>query len=116
MAGLERLACCPCKTRSGCTCGSHRNTCRAHCFLEVLASEPTAMNGHWVPGPGAALFYAIGKALGPLKIIAEDLGVITPDVTALRQQFAFPGMRVLQFAFGSDNENTYLPHNYASDT
>ena len=81
-------------------------------YWEIPASEPTAVIGRWVPGPGAELFDAIAKALGPLPIIAEDLGVITPEVDALRQRFDFPGMRVLQFAFGGDNRNAYLPHNH----
>ncbi len=87
---------------------------------EIPASDPTAINGRWMPGPGPALFEAICAALGPLKIIAEDLGVITPDVDALRMQFAFPGMRILQFAFGSEpatrSANNYLPHNHARDS
>lgn len=89
-------------------------------YWEIPASEATAVNGRWVPGPGAALFEAIAAKLGALNIIAEDLGVITPDVDALRQQFSFPGMRILQFAFGSEgpehNANAYLPHNYSPDT
>jgi 4-alpha-glucanotransferase len=83
---------------------------------EIPAGEPTAVNGQWVPGPGDALFKAIAKALGPLPIIAEDLGVITPDVEALRKKFAFPGMRILQFAFAGDATDRYLPHNYEPDT
>ncbi|MEN3111218.1 4-alpha-glucanotransferase [Uliginosibacterium paludis] len=83
---------------------------------EIHASEETAINGRWVPGPGAALFEAIAAALGPLRIIAEDLGVITPDVEDLRRQFDFPGMRILQFAFGSDSSNAYLPHRHARDS
>jgi 4-alpha-glucanotransferase len=59
------------------------------------------MNGRWVPGPGAEFFQAVQNALGPLPVIAEDLGMITPEVHALREQFGFPGMRVLQFSFGS---------------
>lgn len=89
-------------------------------YWEIPASEATAVKGRWQPGPGAALFKAIAAALGPLKIIAEDLGVITPDVDALRHQFALPGMRILQFAFGSEgperSQNPYLPHNYSPDT
>ncbi len=81
-------------------------------YWEIPATEPTAVVGRWVPGPGAELFDAIAAALGPLPIIAEDLGVITPEVDALRQRFDFPGMRVLQFAFGGDNRNAYLPHNH----
>ena len=78
---------------------------------EIPAGEPTAVNGRWVRGPGAALFDALRAALGDLPIIAEDLGLITPDVVALRDQFGLPGMNVLQFAFTSDPANPYLPHN-----
>ncbi|NWG19937.1 MAG: 4-alpha-glucanotransferase [Chloroflexi bacterium] len=79
---------------------------------EVPASEETAMNGRWVEGPGAALFEAVDRALGGLPIVAEDLGVITPDVEELRDRFGFPGMRVLQFAFGVKADQPYLPHNH----
>ena len=85
-------------------------------YWEIPASEPTAVVGRWMPGPGAALFQAVEAALGKLPIIAEDLGVITPEVDALRQGFDLPGMRVLHFAFGGDNANTYLPHNYCANT
>ena len=87
-------------------------------YWEIPASEPTAIHGRWLPGPGAALFQAIEAALGPLPIMAEDLGVITPDVTALRHEFGLPGMRILQFAFGEDgdNSNAYLPHNFDTNT
>ncbi len=85
-------------------------------YWEIDAKEPTAIHGTWKPGPGEALFKAIGRALGPLPIIAEDLGVITPDVIALRKKFAFPGMRILQFAFGGGSDNTYLPHNHEQDS
>jgi 4-alpha-glucanotransferase len=81
-------------------------------YWEVPAGETTAINGRWVPGPGAALFEAVGAALGRLPIIAEDLGLITPDVEALRDRFNFPGMKVLQFAFGAGADQPYLPHNY----
>ncbi|MBI3247410.1 MAG: 4-alpha-glucanotransferase [Deltaproteobacteria bacterium] len=81
-------------------------------YWAIPAEEQTAMNGHWVPGPGARLFSAVQHALGDLPIIAEDLGVITPEVDALRRQFGFPGMKILQFAFGGDVRNPYLPHNY----
>lgn len=85
---------------------------------EIPASEPHAIHGQWVPAPGAALFKAVSDALGPLPIIAEDLGVITPAVVALRKAFGFPGMRVLHFAWGDDDggKNIYLPHNYEHDT
>jgi 4-alpha-glucanotransferase len=85
-------------------------------YWEIPASEPTAIHGRWRDGPGAALFEAIQNALGDLPIIAEDLGLITPAVTALRLQFALPGMAILHFAFGGGNDNAYLPHNLQSNT
>ncbi|MCS6773922.1 MAG: 4-alpha-glucanotransferase [Thermoflexales bacterium] len=85
-------------------------------YWEVPASEPTAIKGRWVKGPGAALFEAISAALGRLPIIAEDLGVITDEVRALRDQLGFPGMRVLQFAFVADTASDFLPHNYVRNT
>ncbi|MFZ4285739.1 4-alpha-glucanotransferase [Variovorax sp. HJSM1_2] len=85
-------------------------------YWEVPASEPTAIHGRWLPAPGAALFEAVHAALGPLAIIAEDLGIITPAVDALRRQFNFPGMRILHFAFGGNADNAYLPHNYDRNT
>ena len=85
-------------------------------YWEIAASEPTAIDGRWRAGPGSALFKAIAKALGPLPIVAEDLGLITPDVTALRKRFAFPGMRILHFAFGDDHRNAYLPHHHEPDS
>ena len=85
-------------------------------YWEVPASEPTAVNGRWVQGPGADLFRALESALGPLPIVAENLGVITPEVEAIRREFHFPGMAVLQFAFGNDPQApTFLPHNYPRD-
>jgi len=82
-------------------------------YWEVPGTDITAMNGRWVPGPGFELFEAVRKTLGTLPIIAEDLGVITPEVDALRDGLSFPGMRVLQFAFGSDPKaDDYKPHNY----
>ncbi len=82
-------------------------------YWEIPAGEKTAINGRWVPGPGADFFLAVKKALGDLPIIAEDLGIITPEVHALRDQFDLPGMRVLQFAFGSaSGKDPYRPHNY----
>ena len=84
-------------------------------YWEIPASEPTAIHGQWRTGPGADLFKAINAALGPMPIIAEDLGVITPDVEALRKRFHFPGMRILQFAFGGDASNSFLPHHHACD-
>ena len=85
-------------------------------YWEIPASAPTAVLGRWVPGPGEALFKAIARALGPVPIIAEDLGVITPDVEALRKKFGFPGMRILQFAFAGDASDRFLPHNHENDT
>jgi 4-alpha-glucanotransferase len=83
---------------------------------EVPFGEKTAMNGRWVAGPGEALFSALKAALGDLPIVAEDLGIITPDVEALRDSFSFPGMKILQFAFGSGSDNPYLPHNHVSSS
>jgi 4-alpha-glucanotransferase len=81
-------------------------------FWAVEQGEETAMNGRWIKAPGAELFATIQNKWGHLPILAEDLGVITPDVEALRDGFGFPGMKVLQFAFGSDNANPFLPFNY----
>lgn len=78
----------------------------------VPAAHKTAAKGAWVTGPGRGLFDAVFSALGPLSIIAEDLGVITPQVEALRDHYGFPGMKILQFAFGSGPSNSYLPHNH----
>jgi 4-alpha-glucanotransferase len=81
-------------------------------YWEIPADEPTAVVGRWVKGPGARFFEAMRDALGDLPIIAEDLGVITPTVEALRDQFAFPGMKILQFAFGGERNSDFLPHNF----
>ncbi|HEX2729510.1 MAG TPA: 4-alpha-glucanotransferase [Rubrobacteraceae bacterium] len=81
-------------------------------YWEVPAGEETAANGRWVEGPGAELFTALRHALGELPLVAEDLGDITPEVVALREELALPGMKVLQFAF-SDPGNQFLPHNHA---
>lgn len=81
-------------------------------YWEIPAGMPTAEIGRWVKGPGSALFSAIQKTLGDLPIIAEDLGEITPDVVALRDQFHLPGMKIFQFAFASDPTDPFLPHNY----
>ena len=82
-------------------------------YWEIPAEAPTAEAGRWVKGPGAAFFAAVRDALGNPSLIAEDLGVITPEVEALRDRFGFPGMKVLLFAFGSGPQNPFLPHNYA---
>jgi 4-alpha-glucanotransferase len=82
-------------------------------YWEVREGETTAVNGRWMKGPGAALFRALQQAIGPLPIVAENLGVITPEVEAIREEFGFPGMAVLQFAFGKDPQApTFQPHNY----
>ncbi len=81
-------------------------------FWEIPADEETAINGRWVKGPGKPFFDAMMTSIGELSIIAEDLGVITPEVEKLRDELGFPGMKVLQFAFDSDADNLYLPHNY----
>jgi 4-alpha-glucanotransferase len=85
-------------------------------YWEVPASEKTAINGLWVKGPGEGLLSALQNALGELPIVAENLGVITPPVEKLRQQFGLPGMSLLQFAFGTDPQaSTFRPHNYTRD-
>jgi 4-alpha-glucanotransferase len=82
-------------------------------YWEVPAGETTAVNGKWVKGPGASLLAAAERALGELPIVAENLGVITPEVEEIRGQFSFPGMAVLQFAFGNDAQaSSFRPHNY----
>jgi 4-alpha-glucanotransferase len=82
-------------------------------YWEVPADEDTAIHGRWMPGPGRALFDAVRAELGELPVIAEDLGIITPEVEALRDALGLPGMRVLQFAFGEDDpENPHRPGNY----
>jgi 4-alpha-glucanotransferase len=82
-------------------------------YWEVPASEPTAVHGRWVKGPGPALFHAARLALGELPLVAENLGVITPEVEAIRAEFGFPGMSILQFAFGNDAQAaSFRPHNY----
>jgi 4-alpha-glucanotransferase len=81
----------------------------------VPAGEETAINGHWEEVPGDQLFVRLQEEFPVLPIIAEDLGVITPEVERLRQDFNFPGMKVLQFAFDSGPDNPYLPHNYEAD-
>lgn len=80
-------------------------------YWAIPADEATAVNGRWVEGPGAPFFEAVRAALGELPIIAEDLGLITPEVLALRDRFGLPGMKVLQFA-PSGPDNAYLPHHY----
>ncbi|MBI6545620.1 MAG: 4-alpha-glucanotransferase [Cyanobacteria bacterium NC_groundwater_1444_Ag_S-0.65um_54_12] len=81
-------------------------------YWAVPAGDETAVNGQWLPGPGAALFEALRNELGTLPIVAEDLGEITPPVEALREQLGLPGMKVLQFAFDGKATNGFLPHNH----
>lgn len=80
-------------------------------YWQVKQGETTAINGEWIQAPGAQLFETLNQELGRLPILAEDLGIITPEVEALRDQFGFPGMKILHFAFGSGPNNPYLPHN-----
>jgi len=81
-------------------------------YWEIPASCPTAEEGRWVKAPGEALFNTFHDHFDPLPIIAEDLGIITAEVEALRQQFQLPGMKILQFAFEGGASNPYLPHNH----
>ncbi len=85
-------------------------------YWEVPASEPTAMHGRWVKARGEELLTALHREFGELPIVAENLGVITPEVEYLRTKFNLPGMAILQFAFGIDKQApTFRPHNYARD-
>ncbi len=85
-------------------------------YWSIPANEETAINGHWVKAPGRALFKKLRKHFGTLPFIAEDLGIITDEVDALRKEFKLPGMKILQFAFDSDANNPYLPHNHETDS
>lgn len=85
-------------------------------YWAVPYGEKTAINGQWVDAPGRDMLAAIYTALGELPIIAEDLGVITPDVVALREEFGMPGMKILQFAFDAAEENEFIPHNYEKNS
>jgi 4-alpha-glucanotransferase len=81
-------------------------------YWEIDAGAETAINGHWVEGPGESFFQVLKQVFGDLPLVAEDLGVITPAVTALRKEFGLPGMKILQFAFDGSPDNPYLPHNH----
>jgi len=81
-------------------------------YWEVPGAAPTAETGRWLPGPGLAFFTTVTARLGPLPVIAEDLGELSPAVPALLEATGFPGMRILQFAFDSDMTNPFLPHNH----
>jgi 4-alpha-glucanotransferase len=85
-------------------------------YWAIPAGEPTAVNGQWVKAPGFKLFQALEAALGPLPLIAEDLGLITPEVDALRLGLNMPGMRVLQFGFGDKDAHNHLPHQFTPAT
>jgi 4-alpha-glucanotransferase len=85
-------------------------------YWEVPAEAASAVNGKWVKGPGAEFFRALQAALGAMPIVAENLGVITPEVEAIRREFGFPGMSLLQFAFGNDPQGpSFRPHNYSRE-
>lgn len=81
-------------------------------YWEIPYGNPTAIEGRWVQGPGESFFRSVKEKLGELPIIAEDLGIITKSVTALRDTFNLPGMKVLQFAFSAGSDHVFLPHNY----
>ncbi len=81
-------------------------------YWEVPGDARTAEKGRWVPAPGMDFFRSMRQALGDLPIIAEDLGVITPDVEEMRDHFHLPGMKILQFAFATGPKDVFLPHNY----
>jgi len=85
-------------------------------YWEIAATEETAINGKWVKGPAQDLFDAINEALPDAPIIAEDLGIITPEVEVLRDDNDLPGMKVLQFAFAADATDPYLPHNHIKNS
>lgn len=84
-------------------------------YWEIKATAKTAVNGRWVKAPGRALFNTLLKKFETLPFVAEDLGMITPQVNSLRKKYAWPGMKILQFAFDSDSKNAYLPHNYTEN-
>jgi 4-alpha-glucanotransferase len=83
---------------------------------EIPADEETAINGQWVVAPGKAMLKAIAKECRSISLIAEDLGIITDEVDALRNAFNLPGMKILQFAFDGTSDNFYLPHNHEKNS
>jgi 4-alpha-glucanotransferase len=85
-------------------------------YWAIPAEEETAIHGEWVKAPGLELFHALEGALGPLPLVAEDLGLITPEVEALRKELGMPGMKVLQFGYNSKGAHTHLPHRFTPDT
>ncbi len=84
-------------------------------YWSIPADEDTAINGEWIKAPGLELFRELEKALGPLPLVAEDLGLITPEVDVLRLELGMPGMRVLQFGFSDKGAHIHLPHHYTED-
>lgn len=84
-------------------------------YWSIPASADTAESGEWIPGPGKAIFEIVEGSLGSIPVIAEDLGIITPEVDALRESLGFPGMKILQFAFGGNATNPYLPFNHSQE-
>ncbi len=85
-------------------------------YWAIPAEEETAVNGEWIKAPGLELFRALEAALGPLPLVAEDLGLITPEVDALRLELGLPGMKVLQFGFSNKGAHTHLPHRFTPST
>lgn len=85
-------------------------------YWQVPAGEATAIHGEWIKAPGQEFFETLNQRLGSLPILAEDLGIITPEVEELRDRFSFPGMRILMFGFLDDAKNTHLPHNYVPNS
>ena len=84
-------------------------------YWSIPAADPTAVNGAWVKAPGLALFQTLESALGTLPLVAEDLGLITPEVDALRVELGMPGMKVIQFGFSDKGAHIHLPHRYTLD-
>jgi 4-alpha-glucanotransferase len=85
-------------------------------YWEIPAGDENAVNGRWVKAPGIALFNHLHRIYDPLPLVAEDLGIITPEVEELRDRFDLPGMKVLQFAFSGDSDNPYLPHRHHANS
>lgn len=85
-------------------------------YWEIPAADGSAINGHWRPAAGQAVFELLHKQYDPLPIVAEDLGIITPEVEQLRDRFGMPGMNVLQFAFNGDTDNPYLPFQHKTNS
>ena len=85
-------------------------------YWSIAAEEETAVNGQWVKAPGLELFQRLKDVFGELPFIAEDLGLITPEVDELREHFGMPGMRILQFGFGDRASHLYLPHKFVPNT